>query len=304
MASYLSYPRVKPTESIRSLFQKVATTNHYEVFFSGFGALKELRGYIRRNEPSVSNHFITRDLGLLCNAAELPATSFATAQIEGNRMGMVEKFAHSRVFTDTSMTFYVDSDYRTLKFFEMWHEFIASGSMTSQGGRADPSHVAYYHRMKYPSEYKIDTMRIQKFNKDHFRSVEYTFLNAFPVNVSSMPVQYDGNSVLECQVTFAYDRYYFGKIASLDRRKPDSTISHAAQSDVNPLNTKPKAVKLQVDEYNPNNETVNDGTGNSGDASSLSEAQGIVDAGSSHVETYEPSSTIKTFLNNFGPDEK
>ena len=287
MASYLSYPRVKPTESIRSLFQKVATTNHYEVFFSGFGALKELRGYIRRNEPSVSNHFITRDLGLLCNAAELPATSFATAQIEGNRMGMVEKFAHSRVFTDTSMTFYVDSDYRTLKFFEMWHEFIASGSMTPTGGRADPSHVAYYHRMKYPSEYKIDTMRIQKFNKDHFRSVEYTFLNAFPVNVSSMPVQYDGNSVLECQVTFAYDRYYFGKIASLDRRKPDSTISHAAESDVNPLNTKPP-VKLDVIPHKSNtNETTNLDSSGTGDARNYSDAQRVIEQGKDY--SWKPS---------------
>lgn len=210
-----SYPRVKKTKSIVRQFQKVATTNHYEVFFSGFASLQSLRGYISSKAPLVSNYFIGRDLGLYCNAAELPATSFATAQIEGNRMGVVEKFAHSRVFTDTTMTFYVDSDYRTLQFFELWHEYIASG----YGG--DRSDLAYFHRMKYPDNYKVDTIRIQKFNKDHFRNVEYTFLNAWPVNVSSMPVQYDGNSVLECQVTFAFDRYYFGKITSMDRRKPD-----------------------------------------------------------------------------------
>ena len=64
-------------------------------------------------------------------------------------------------------------------------------------------------------------MRIQKFNKDHFRNVEYTFLNAFPVNVSSMPVSYDGANVLELQVTFAYDRYYFGKLTSLNSTSKD-----------------------------------------------------------------------------------
>lgn len=211
-----AYPRVKKTEQIRSLFQKVATTNHYEVFFSGFGSMRKLRGYITSKAPRVSNFFISRDLGLLCNNAELPATTMATAQIEGNRMGIVEKFAHSRVYTDTTLTFYVDSDYKVLEFFELWHEFIASGSDESDG--ADKSHLAYYHRMQYPQEYKVDTIRIQKFNKDHFRSVEYTFLNAFPVAVSSMPVSYDGNSVLECQVTFAYDRYFFGPMRSLDRR--------------------------------------------------------------------------------------
>ena len=210
------YPRVKKTEQIRSLFQKVATTNHYEVFFSGFGSMRKLRGYITSRSPRVSNSFISRDLGLLCNSAELPATTMATSQIEGNRMGIVEKFAHSRVYTDSSFTFYVDSDYRVLEFFELWQEFIASGSDESDG--ADKSHLAYYHRMQYPQEYKVDTIKIQKFNKDHFRSVQYTFLNAFPVAVSSMPVSYDGNSVLECQVTFSYDRYFFGPMQSLDRR--------------------------------------------------------------------------------------
>ena len=72
--------------------------------------------------------------------------------------------------------------------------------------------------MQWPKEYKVDTIRIQKFNKDHFRNVEYTFLNAFPVAVSAMPVSYDGNQVLECQVTFTYDRYFFGPITSVDKR--------------------------------------------------------------------------------------
>ena len=208
------YPRIKKTEQIRGLFQRVATTNHYEVFFSGFGALQRLRGYISSRSPRVTNFFISRDLGLLCNSAELPATTMATAQVEGQRMGIVEKMAHSRVFTDVSFTFYVDNQYRTLEFFELWHEFIASGS----NNEVDRSNIAYYHRMQYPDEYKVDTIKIQKFDKDHFRSVEYNFLNCFPVSVSSMPVAYDGNQVLECQVTFAYDRYYFGKISSLDRR--------------------------------------------------------------------------------------
>jgi len=210
-----SYPRVKTTEQIRSLFQKVATTNHYEVFFNGFASLQSLRGHITTNAPLVSNFFISRDLGLLCNSAELPGTSMATAQIDGNRMGIVEKFAHTRVYTDTTLTFYVDSDYRVVQFFELWHDFIASGSGVSKDQKA------YYNRMRYPDEYKVSTMRIQKFNKDHFRNVEYTFLNAFPVNVSSMPVSYDGANVLELQVTFAYDRYYFGKLTSLKNTGKD-----------------------------------------------------------------------------------
>ena len=232
-----SYPRVRQTKSIVRQFQKVATTNHYEVFFSGFASLQKLRGYISSKAPLVSNYFIGRDLGLYCNSAELPATSFATAQIEGNRMGIVEKMAHSRVYTDSTFTFYVDSDYRVLQFFELWQDFIASGS----DGQVSKHEKAYYHRMQYPSEYKVDTIRIQKFDKDHFRNVEYTFLNAFPVNVTSMPVSYEGAQVLECTVTFAYDRYYFGKLDSLSRTSSVLQQDGAAEAGASAIST-PSAV--------------------------------------------------------------
>tara|TARA_B100000131_G_scaffold412_1_gene445 strand:+ start:736 stop:1629 length:894 start_codon:yes stop_codon:yes gene_type:complete len=221
------YPRVKKTSQIVSLFQKVATTNHYEVFFSGFGAMTKLRGHISSRAPLVNNWFITRDLGLLCSAAELPATSFGTAQIEGNRMGVVEKMAHTRIFTDTSMTFYCDMDYRVVQFFELWQDFIASGGEVGrQSGINRKIEKGYYYRMQYPQEYKVDTIRIQKFNKDHFRNIEYTFLNAWPVNVTSMPVAYNGNRVLECTVTFAYDRYYFGAIDSRSRSMVGSNLQN------------------------------------------------------------------------------
>lgn len=195
------------------MFGKVATTSHYEVFFSGFAGLQKLRGYITGRAPRVSNYFVSRELGLLCNRAELPGTSFATAQIEGDRQGISEKFAHTRVFTDTTFTFYVDTDYKVIKFFELWQEFIASGSIADGVKQTDK---AYYQRMRYPSEYKVESMRIVKFDKDHWQNVEYTFINAFPINVTSMPVSYDGSRLLECQVTFAYDRYYFGRISGLN----------------------------------------------------------------------------------------
>ena len=213
-----------------SLFSKVATTNNYEVCFTGFGALQQLQGYISKKEPRVGNYFITRDLGLLCNRAELPGTSFGTTQIEGDRMGITEKFAHTRIYTDTSFTFYVDTDYRVIKFFELWQEFIASGS--NKDG-VDPRERAYYYRMMYPSEYKVQTMKILKFNKDHFRDVQYTFLNAFPINVTSMPVSYGNAQLLECTVTFSYDRYFFGDISSL---QPTSRIAPVSDTPPAPGN--------------------------------------------------------------------
>jgi len=35
----------------------------------------------------------------------------------------------------------------------------------------------------------------------------YTFINAYPLSISSMPVTYDSSSLLKCNVSFTYSRY-------------------------------------------------------------------------------------------------
>jgi hypothetical protein len=46
--------------------------------------------------------------------------------------------------------------------------------------------------------------------------MDYTFINAFPVNLVPTSIDYGTNKVLEIGVTFAYDRYVVGSINSLD----------------------------------------------------------------------------------------
>ena len=35
----------------------------------------------------------------------------------------------------------------------------------------------------------------------------YTFINAFPLSIASMPVSYESSSLLKCTVSFTYSRY-------------------------------------------------------------------------------------------------
>lgn len=225
-------PRLRRTSDILPLFTKVATTAHYELSFPGMPW--QLLTYIKmESDDLIDNAFVFRDLGLLCKNASLPGTAFATAQINGNYMGINQKYAHTRIYTDTSFTFIVDDDYRVIKFFELWQEFISSGS------DAGMNRKAYYHRMQYPADYKIDTMHLQKFDKNYGASVEYTFLSAFPVNITPIAVSYDESRILEISVSFAYDRYFFGSLRRQDTRSnqnskagpnpyPNTLLTHAA----------------------------------------------------------------------------
>ena len=62
--------------------------------------------------------FLAERGGILCSDASLPTTSYATAEVRDNFMGIPQQYAHTRIYTDIDFTFYVDENYTLLKIFE------------------------------------------------------------------------------------------------------------------------------------------------------------------------------------------
>ena len=160
------------------------------------------------NVRGVGYRFITETSGLLCHTAVLPGSRLATADIVGNYMGVSEKMAHTRLFTQIQLEFYVDDEYKSLKFLDHWMEFIGNGSGQRQ------SDAGYYYRMEYPDSYKSNQTRIIKFDRDYKEEIEYTFYGMFPIDLSSTTVKYDTSEVLKATATFSFDRYIAGKFDS------------------------------------------------------------------------------------------
>ena len=194
---------------------QVAQTSHYLITFGGFGT--KLSNHLARR--GIDRRFIGDDLGILCSAAELPGSSFATADIRGNYQGIVEKMAHTRQFVQMNLEFMVDRDYKSLKFLEHWMEFISSGSEALQRNPGHPTEKAYHIRMRYPDEYKTDQTKIVKFERDFDRArfTEYTFIGLFPISLNAVPVMYANSQVLKATAIFSYDRYVAGETSSLAR---------------------------------------------------------------------------------------
>lgn len=185
---------------IKPVFTNLAQTSHYQINFSGLSS--KLTNYLTAKD--VDSRFISEKAGILCNSASLPGSSFATADINGNFTGVSEKMAHTRIFTQTSVDFYVDRQYKSLKFIEYWMEFISSGS------GVDNRRKGYFFRMQYPNEYKSDTTKIIKFDRDYKNILEYTFYGLFPIALDAVNVSYQGSEVLKATVTFNYERYVCG----------------------------------------------------------------------------------------------
>lgn len=205
-------PRPRRISDFKPLLTNLAQTSHYQVTFGG--TPPQLGSYLARR--GVDSRFISGEIGLLCYSASLPFASTATAVIAGNYMGIQEKIAHSRIYAPITMEFYVDKEYKTLKFLEHWMEFMASGShdSVSQGQKN------YFVRMQYPDYYKMDETKIVKFEKDYSpRNLEYTFFGLFPSNVSNPSISYDQSRTLTASATFEYTRYVCGPIRSIDQKR-------------------------------------------------------------------------------------
>tara|TARA_B100000427_G_scaffold192940_1_gene160404 strand:+ start:4 stop:1038 length:1035 start_codon:yes stop_codon:yes gene_type:complete len=204
-----------------------------EVVANGLNQWLTSAGVLGPNDPKIRYE-------LLANEAMLPGTSMSVAQEQGSRQGIRERFATQRQYTDIAISFYVSSDYKILRLFQEWINFMNPLYVTQQGiksphafpgGYPNNDEGYAYHRFRYPTEYKKN-ISVTKFERnlgtgkdkggrhnlsavESRRGVEYTpdalsynFINCFPTSIQDIPLNYQAGQVLQCQVEFSYDRYY------------------------------------------------------------------------------------------------
>ncbi len=199
--------KVITTRDVRELIGNPALTNNYLVEIPPLpDNVKDhpnfrLANHILTYGKLTNKQFTSRKLGLLCSDASLPTSSYATAEVKDNFVGVTQEFAHTRLYADTDFTFYVDKNYDSLKFFEAWMDYI------SGAGAPQSTNKGYFRKMAYPDYYKVSEMKIYKFERDFRGVLEYKFINAFPKSMTAIPVAYGAADLLKVTVSFNYDRY-------------------------------------------------------------------------------------------------
>ncbi len=220
-------------ENVKNIFSKVSLDNLYQVRFISANYANWLSGENGKlSGESLNDGFrLLEKVGLLCTQAELPASNYEQMQVFGDRQGLTEMFPTRRIYPPLNLTFYVDSNHVVIKMFEMWMNYINPINSTKKQHNT-------YGRMRYPDSYK-DNIQILKFEKDSglssnwlieqgrnssntaemkFKSpiLSYHLTNAWPINMSQMPVSYGTANVLKVSVTFQYDRYYVSEHTAND----------------------------------------------------------------------------------------
>ena len=183
-------PRPRPISDILPRFQNVAQSSHYLVKFAlpYSQTASGLRSFLRRK--GVNDRFVGEDAGLLCSDAVLPGSALASIDTRGDFQGVIERFAHTRNFTQIQLEFYVDNEYKSMKFLEHWMEYVT-------GANTNLTSDAYHFTLNYPESYKSNETKIIKFERDYNRFLEYRFIGLFPLALNSTRVSYQGSQVLK-----------------------------------------------------------------------------------------------------------
>lgn len=193
---------VKSIKEARELVGNPALNNYYLVEIpTGKAISTDLSNHMKNYARLSDETFPERKLGLLCSEASLPTSSYATAEVKDNFLGVTQEFAHTRLYADIDFTFYVDRKYDSIKFFEGWMDYISGSGVTQT------TQKGYFRRMAYPDSYKVSQMKITKFERDIKSRLEYTFINAFPKGMTVSPISYGPADLLKVTVSFNYDRY-------------------------------------------------------------------------------------------------
>ena len=226
-------------KGLRTKILAPALTSHYEVKIPvGAGTLNSILKPLLGTDGQ-------ENLNISCSEASLPGSSIATFEIKNDYAGVTERYAHRRMYDDRiDFTFYVDShQYLPIRFFESWMRFVTgeSGDRTD-GETRELVNPGYHYRMNFPESYRCERgLKIVKFERDYKNSLEYEFIGAYPIAVSSMPVGYDSSSLLKCTVSMTYLRYV---ITELTGPVPQPTITSDVQTpDVEPKKELPEPLK-------------------------------------------------------------
>ena len=210
-------PEKLTVSSIKSRLLNVAQTSLYRLTLP---VPQAVRNTLSLNSVDYDN------ISLLCSEAALPGSTLTTHEVNNDYHGVTEKMGYRRMYDETiGLTFYVDRNYKVIELLEGWMDYI-----TGIDNKNEFKSPYKNYRMSYPTTYKQDIF-LTKFEKDQFTrdfsdtrggskttsrsTLDYTFINAFPLSLTAIPVSYEASDVLKCNVSFNFIRYIMEPNTSL-----------------------------------------------------------------------------------------
>lgn len=129
-------------------------------------------------------------LSYRCESAQLPGRTFATT--EQKTYGPIEKFPYLTTYNDLDLTFIVTDDMEEKYIFDSWLEKI------------NPSRT---NNFAYKSDYST-LITVNQYNLENKLTYSADFLDAYPISINQMDLDWSSDGYHKITVTFAYTRWF------------------------------------------------------------------------------------------------
>ncbi len=285
--------------SAQTLFKGLSVSSQYKVslFLQRTILLQDsLEQHLTQQVVFDENESSNYTYDFFASEAMLPGANFDITEQPGAMQGMLEYNATRRIFPDFEVTFYVDEKYNILRMFEEWMNYVNPlydergkyvGGYDGQEGFVDRNS---YYRMRYPNNYKRE-IAITKFERNLVKNpnqsatnfnaqdlLTYKFIDAFPKQVTAVPLSYEGSNVLKVTVIFGYTRYITLK-DNVKRNSRYGTEDHVGVMDSEVRRRRNKLIKAQDDylELKKNTKAIAEDYGMNPDDAATIAAGGFVE---------------------------
>lgn len=128
----------------------------------------------------------SRKLSLRCESAQLPGRNFDTTPMK--IYGVYENFPFQTSYDNVTMTFLVSDDMKEKSFFDSWMNWIQP-TLTFD--------------TKYKQDYAV-MLRINQYDVQNKLSLSIDLVDAFPIAVNQLDLDWSSDAVHKLAVTFAY----------------------------------------------------------------------------------------------------
>ena len=181
---------------------------------------------------------VSREMQFFCDTVNLPGKNLNAFDYKKQGYGDTTRMPVSRAPENLTTTFFCDSKYQVMKFFQAWLDFIVEGT------DAAPSDILTRGRQHREIAYKEDyavQMIVRTFNDsgqsggDIFGTgipnplspgsgMEYKFYNCHPIQLGAASMGWEQNdTILKLPVEFTYSHYETKLLGSLNPRSLNPT---------------------------------------------------------------------------------
>ena len=204
-------PKNFSMSDVKAKMGRYASTNFFHVYFT-------TPPFVENNVKQYGGTRFDNFIEIACIDATLPGSTFATHEATNDYTGITERHVYRRQFDGKiDFTFAIDREYTLIKYFEAWMGYI--GGEASDG--YDNSVANRSYRVPFLDEYVTNDLVLTKYEKDAMTVVKgasptrinYHFVNAYPISISSMPITQGPTDLLTMTVTMDYQKYWITKVS-------------------------------------------------------------------------------------------